>query len=117
MSKSRQLDHPEQQIQQLNNALTQATLREKATRSQQLLKIKPLESIVLAIQSMGENQDKLPQQPLPAVQASLRAAMEEAREQNCLRGHQGKVSAVAVSRDGQTIVSGSWDGTLRLWND
>ncbi len=33
-----------------------------------------------------------------------------------LRGHQDSVSAVAISPDGETIVSGSWDNTLRLWS-
>ncbi|MHC5733242.1 MAG: WD40 repeat domain-containing protein, partial [Nostoc sp.] len=33
-----------------------------------------------------------------------------------LRGHQGYVNSVAISADGQTIVSGGGDGTVRLWN-
>ncbi|MCC1492939.1 c-type cytochrome [Cognatishimia sp. F0-27] len=29
--------------------------------------------------------------------------------------HEGKVSALAVSPDGQHVVSGSWDGSIQLW--
>ena len=32
-----------------------------------------------------------------------------------LQGHTSSVSSVAVSLDGQHIVSGSWDNTLRVW--
>ena len=33
-----------------------------------------------------------------------------------LNGHSQTVSTVAFSRDGTHIVSGSWDGTVRIWN-
>jgi guanine nucleotide-binding protein subunit beta-2-like 1 protein len=32
-----------------------------------------------------------------------------------LRGHSHFVSSVVLSSDGQFCLSGSWDGTLRLW--
>jgi len=32
-----------------------------------------------------------------------------------LKGHNGFVSDVVISSDGQFALSGSWDGTLRLW--
>lgn len=34
----------------------------------------------------------------------------------CLTGHNHYVSDVVVSSDGQFALSGSWDGTLRLWD-
>ena len=37
---------------------------------------------------------------------------EEART---LGQHQGKVTTLAVSPDGETVVSGSWDGSIMLW--
>lgn len=33
-----------------------------------------------------------------------------------LMGHTGPVSSVAMSTDGRRAVSGSWDGTLKVWN-
>jgi sterol desaturase/sphingolipid hydroxylase (fatty acid hydroxylase superfamily) len=36
-------------------------------------------------------------------------------EERVLRGHERRVSGVAVSGDGRLLVSGSYDGTVRLW--
>jgi WD40 repeat protein len=33
-----------------------------------------------------------------------------------LQGHADWVYSVAISRDGKSIASGSWDGEVRLWN-
>ncbi len=33
-----------------------------------------------------------------------------------LSGHEGPVSALALSNDGRRVVSGSWDTTLRVWD-
>jgi WD40 repeat protein len=35
---------------------------------------------------------------------------------NTLQGHSGPVSSLAISPDGKTLVSGSWDKTIKLWN-
>jgi len=37
------------------------------------------------------------------------------RPKRCLKGHAHYVQDVVVSSDGQFALSGSWDGTLRLW--
>gem|GEM_PF-415956 len=101
------------------NAQRQATianLRAKAAQAQNLLTSpQPLEGVLLAIQATGESQDQLGQ-VMSSVQDSLLESIQTLREQNRLRGHQSSVLAVAFSPDGQTIVSGSADNTLRLWN-
>src|SRR5262249_8237045 len=38
------------------------------------------------------------------------------REVAILKGHTGVVTDVAFSPDGNTLASGSWDGTVRLWH-
>ncbi|MCT7991090.1 nSTAND1 domain-containing NTPase [Laspinema olomoucense] len=100
------------------NAQRQATiasLRAKAAQAQNLLTSpQPLEGVLLAIQATGESQGKLGQ-VMSSVQSSLLTSIQTLREQNRLR-HQDSVTAVAISPDGQTIVSGSWDNTVRLWN-
>ncbi|BAY26286.1 diguanylate cyclase [Calothrix sp. NIES-2100] len=103
-------------ITELERALTESQLREKAARVENLLPFQPLESLVLAIQAMGENHEKLPQQILAPVQNSLNRVMNKARVSIPVGGHESEVYAVAISADGQTIVSGSTDETVRLWH-
>ncbi|MEH2045985.1 nSTAND1 domain-containing NTPase [Nostoc sp.] len=108
--------YEQHQIATLEKALTESRLREKATKVENLLTVQPLDSLVLAIQAMGENLEKLPQQILAPVQNSLNRVMNKVRVSIPLRGHESWVNSVAISGDGQTIVSGSYDGTVRLWN-
>jgi WD40 repeat protein len=38
------------------------------------------------------------------------------REKATLDGHTGKVTSVAISRDGKRVVSGSRDNTVKVWD-
>ncbi|WP_375471843.1 NACHT and WD repeat domain-containing protein, partial [uncultured Nostoc sp.] len=109
-------ERQEQEIQKLNLALTELKLREQSARVLNLLPVQPLEGLVLAIQTMGENLEKYPNQLLASVLGSLKEAMNTPTEANSLRGHEGEVSCVAFSPDGNFIASGSSDSTVCLWN-
>ncbi|OKH43174.1 hypothetical protein NIES2101_31235, partial [Calothrix sp. HK-06] len=84
----------------------------------------PLQGMVSAISLVGQSRSPLlnfPNQSLSqstkqAVLDSLFSAVEISREKNLLESDQGDVNSVAISTDGQTIVSGGYDGTVRMWN-
>ena len=38
---------------------------------------------------------------------------ETGREKSKLEGHSNKVSSVAISSDGRTVISGAWDASIR----
>jgi energy-coupling factor transporter ATP-binding protein EcfA2 len=80
--------HEKDRIAELNQALTESKLREKAARVQNLLPFQPVEGLVLAIQSIGENLEKLPRQILTPVQYSLHRAMETGRVSIAFQGHE-----------------------------
>jgi hypothetical protein len=75
-----------------------------------------VDGLVLAIQAIGQSRDQNLSNLFDTVDASLRSAAELAKEQNRLPVHTAAVWSVAFSPDGQRIVSGSWDNTVRLWD-
>lgn len=95
--------------------LQHSILREKAASVQNQLSTSPVNGLVSAIQATGENASRL-RNVLSPVEYSLAAAVAESREQLLINAHEGGVDTVDLSPDGQTIVSGGKDGTIRLWN-
>ena len=100
----------------LDAARAESELREQAMRILNLLPIQPHQSAIAAIRATGKSFSKLQKRVLPPVQANLRQVIETVRESHRLQGHSDGVTSVAFSPDGQTIVSGSGDETIRLWD-
>ncbi|MBW4597459.1 MAG: AAA family ATPase [Brasilonema angustatum HA4187-MV1] len=95
-------------------------IQQTAISAKSLLPIAPLESLVTAISVVGQSRSPLfsfPNQSLPpSVQDSLFSAVQNSREKNIFRSHQGLIWSVAISTKKQRIVSGGDDGTVRLWD-
>ncbi|MFM6499615.1 MAG: protein kinase domain-containing protein, partial [Dolichospermum sp.] len=58
-----------------------------------------------------------PDKRTPKVETLTPSSTEKTLQlQQTLIGHSGSVLSVAYSPDGQTVASGSWDNTIKLWN-
>ncbi|TDM06546.1 MAG: hypothetical protein C4K60_18650 [Ideonella sp. MAG2] len=53
---------------------------------------------------------------LDSAEVQLEVALRQHREVQVLVGHRGEVHAVAMTPDGSRVVTGSYDGTVRLWD-
>ena len=49
-------------------------------------------------------------------QSSLRLRRQRVAQLRKLQGHNDWIYALAISHDGKTVASGSWDGEVKLWN-
>jgi WD40 repeat protein len=100
----------------LQQALLESQLQLKASESDIKFtlgdKKAALEQI---IQAIGENIEHLPDKILGPLRRILYKIIEF-YPLNTLQGHRGVVSSVVISSDGQAIVSGSRDGTVRVWS-
>ncbi|MDV2993263.1 MAG: Tol-Pal system protein TolB [Chroococcidiopsis sp. SAG 2025] len=95
---------------------TNAELGEKVTKIDYSLKTQPVERLVLAIQATGQSLSELNRvtsRVTTAVESSLLQVLQtDIRERNRLSSGW----AAAISPDGATIVTGSSDRNLQLWD-
>ncbi len=108
----------EQQTKLAQQQTEVATLREKAAVVLNWLptRFRTVDALVLAIQTAAQRRSANLRSVVNTVDASLLTATQLATEQNRFQGHTSQVWSVAFSPDGQSIVSGSFDQTIRLWN-
>lgn len=52
----------------------------------------------------------------PAITPEYRKKIRSFQNTHTLKGHSSWVDAVAISKDGQILVSGSYDNTIKLWD-
>ena len=97
--------------------LFESNLREEAKQILTLTATRPHpETAARAIRAVGTSYDNLEHQVLTPVQHDLQTVIARIRECGCFQDHSAYVLSMAFSPDGQTIISGSDDQTLRLWD-
>ncbi|BAY35058.1 WD-40 repeat-containing protein (plasmid) [Nostoc carneum NIES-2107] len=108
--------HENDRIANLEMALTESRLLYKAARVENLLSFQPVDSLVLAINTVGENREQMPKKILNPVLTCLHRVMEKVQVPIPFSGHNKSVTSVAFSPDSKMIASGSLDSKIRLWD-
>jgi WD40 repeat protein len=92
-----------------------------AVGAKNLLSTKPAEGLIAAIVSGGDarqfSSDDIPPEVRSSFIEALQILREGGVERNAWFAHDGEiVTSVAMSDDGQTIVTGGWDKKVRIWD-
>lgn len=103
----REIEFINSSIEQVKKLQAKPELQDKANQVQNLLAVRPLDALLLAIQSTGQNLEQLPEEIINSVLSSLLNATKELRERNklVLEG-QHYIKSTAFSPDGKYIATG-----------
>ena len=91
-----------------------ALSRVLANEADRLLTAEPDLAILVGLQSLSLARDEEPKPRVPA--ALISGLARQTHASRLLSGHTNQVHEVAYSPEGDTIASGSWDGTVRFWD-
>lgn len=108
-------DHEQQKVAALEKALAEAELRAECSRIANLPSANAVDKTLLTIKVVADSLNALQGEVIAPVQDALHRAFTHPCERLRLEGHSGGVWSVAFSPQGDRIVSGGTDGTLRLW--
>ncbi len=121
-----QLKQAQRGIQEAQEAIQEARegtrLEQEGSKALRQFESAQIEALLSAVQSGQTLQalarDGRPLQAYPALSPlyALQTILDQIRERNQLKGHQGTVYSASFSPEGQRIATASKDGTVRLWD-